>query len=344
MPRLRHVLAGLAGIFLVALAIALAFDLLDPEDDAPADADDASQPLFQCGQVSGQNATACTWQVSAAVDFSELVDQVNQGNSGNQVDSSTPVWIQASSGEGGTKQGGRAGYAITVSKVEALQDETLYLYVGQNGTHNNSTGTGGQGGSSSVVSTTQLSGSSDGVLVVAGGSGGGGGGSCDSGKGGDGGVAIATNSAATGAGGDGQGYEDGRGGNANGDGGGGTTNGDGYPGKNGYGGFGGAVGSSLNPVPWSNIDAVDPDAEDWPSQGGDGDGGKTYGKHGGAGGGGYGGGAAGEGCQGGNLDTSGGGGGGGSMAVANAVNDPNAPTQYFDTAETITLSFDLAGG
>ncbi len=324
---------------MTVIAAALTLLLVDPGDPtAHAKGGPEPGPNLQCDQetVSGNSLVACVWQQSSTVSFSDLVDELNGTLGDVQITSDTPVWVQASSGIGGSTKStdSRAGYAITVSTPQKLDGDTLYMYVGENGTR--ATGGGGQGGSSSIVSTTQLSQSTDGVLVIAGGSGGSGQ-ECtfgDAGKGGDGGVAIATQSEATGAGEDGSGSRHGYGGDGNG------GSGHGGGGSNGSGGLGGGVGKGLAPLGWNDVDAVDPNASDWT----EGEGASNSDGGGGAGGGGYGGGGAALACPSGGTKASGGGGGGGSYAVANAVEDPAAPAAYVDNHEVITLTFDLGGG
>ena len=229
-----------------------------------------------------------------------------------------------------------------VQSVAALSGDTLYLYVGASGSkHNNYSG---QGGASTIVSTQPVSqgnASSGGLIAVAGGSGGGGkiGELCWPGRGGYGGVAIATEENASGSGENGDGPTQGEGGSGSSGGAGGGNAGS--AGTNGLGGYGGAGNYKGSSTGWVNVDAVDPAAADW-NAGAGGEG------RGGGGGGGYGGGGGGGECAYAKSieeDANGGGGGGASWALANAVSDSEAPTdskQDDGVSSKVVLTIDVS--
>jgi hypothetical protein len=266
------------------------------------------------GCQPGQPYIKCTYTSSTKLDVDSMVSTIDKAlPPQQQLRSTTPVWVEAWGGRGANGRfvdagetygafGGYAGYANSVSPLATLSGEELYLYVGQSGSkHANS---GGQGGASTIVSTQPLLSIDShlgGVQVIAGGSGGGAYG-CD-GRGGDGGVAIASNSPnldVNGPGESGSGeYAGGGGATAPGGGGSGGAAGgkDDTPGTAGLGGYGGE-GKKSSAVGWVDLDAVDPVAAGWTTgAGGNGHAG---------GGGGYGGGGGAGSCS--------GGGGGGSWA------------------------------
>jgi hypothetical protein len=171
--------------------------------------DDAGYGL-PAGCQPGLPYITCTYTSSTRLSLDSMVSGVETAL-GRPVGSSTPLWVQAWGGRGAMgangpagpppdlngASGGYAGYAIAVSSVSTLSGETLYLYVGASGSkHANYSG---QGGGSTIVSTESLSRIAafpGGVQVLAGGSGGGASG-CNvgrnRGRGGAGGVAIASN-------------------------------------------------------------------------------------------------------------------------------------------------------
>jgi hypothetical protein len=320
----RHALLG--ATLVLAAAFAVFAVLILAEDDPPVAAEE-----LPVGCQPGQPHLTCIYTSSTKISFNSMVSQLESALE-REIGSSAPVWVQAWGGRGAKgaswegnsgAYGGYAGYAMTIQSVGTLSGDTLYLYVGANGTkHNNYSG---QGGASTLVSTQPLSRGGSfpgGLLAVAGGSGGGGksGELCYSGRGGYGGVAIATTGSVSGEGQNGDGPTQGEGGYVGQAGAGGGTAGN--PGTNGLGGYGGAGNSNGSSTGWVNVDAVDPAATGW-NAGAGGEG------RGGGGGGGYGAGGGGGECEYVNkLEASmnGGGGGGTSWARANAVSDSEAPT------------------
>ncbi|HEX8689139.1 MAG TPA: hypothetical protein VF729_02730 [Solirubrobacterales bacterium] len=340
----RHALLG-AGIVLVA-AFAIFAVLILAEDDPPAIAEEE----LPAGCQPGLPHITCTYTSSTRFSFDSMVSQLESAYE-RQIGSSTPVWVQAWGGRGAKgatwegysgAYGGYAGYAISVQSVGDLGGKTLYLYVGANGSkHANYSG---QGGASSIVSTQPVSQGGafpGGLIAVAAGSGGGGkaGEECWTGRGGNGGVAIATGQNVGGSGQNGDGPTQGWGGyGGQGGAGGGTA---GTTGANGTGGYGGAGNSAGSPAGWVNVEAVDPAAAGW-NAGAGGEG------RGGGGGGGYGGGGGGGECKWvakAENAINGGGGGGASWALGNAVGDSGAPTdsrQADGVSSKIVLTIDVS--
>ncbi len=340
----RHALIGALVVLVAALAVFAVLGLAD--DDPPAVAEDE----LPVGCESGLPYITCTYTSSTKLPFDSMESQLESALD-RQLDSSTPVWIQAWGGRGAKGANwegnpgafsGYAGYAITVQSVGALTGRTLYLYVAADGSkHANYSG---QGGASTIASTQPLSQSSSvpgGLIAVAAGSGGGGkaGENCYGGRGGNGGVAIATQQSTSGYGGNGGGPTQGAGGN---DGRGGAGGGSaGNTGAGGLGGYGGAGNSKGSASGWVEVDAVDAAADGW-NAGAGGEG------RGGGGGGGYGGGGGGGECtyvKSVSGDANGGGGGGASWALGDALGDANAPAdskQGDGVSSKVVLTFDVS--
>lgn len=330
----------------------------DPGLEDPEQSSSCQNLTNPCSRILDEVAGQISCDLSketCGVDLMDVFNQIQENlPMGNQVTTSTKMWIQVWGGKGGktTADGGKEGYSQITTTIDDINMNLgtmqLYYFLAEDGkskgTDDNNENCGGAGGSSSIVTLEDLTVSPDkepspmDILLLAGGGGGGSGcnavelGCPDTEPGGDGGIAIAneSNSAHGAGGGDGVcisfGGDMGSGGELCQN----CTEGDPKKGKNGYGGIGGSGGSGDK--------CKGPDRSLWVNTGNSmlnfdsGEGGKggsntdLFEVGGGGGGGGWGGGGGGGSSKIG-IDTGapGAGGGGGSFAIQSTKTTKGAP-------------------